>query len=647
MNGLLHDISIYTGGLFSFFEHASSSIRMEYLDMITRFFVPLGPKLHLILQNLVLALVPGLEEEGNDCFAKTLSCLDSIAKVVGRPIIMCTMWKSMIFGGRHRLAVCNYIGKLYPREMSSHEFDEFCAGDPNLMLTGLKCSLSDQNTLAIRFALDIVRLHLPNYTDRLLRAQKSQIAQHLLLVLLRRDMSLTRRVYQWAFASPTQDPEDGEPSERLTRDSELVLIDAVKSLLRSSTHISDKVASRSFKVLIHLTDKIHIMESILGELTMDILEAVSLLDTKPVSSTTRTSATQLLNLVDLSKLWESVLQSCEKCPPASFEALSKIIIYGINHTSICAEEGGSLYGPIFIAKLFRHIRVNEGRRTLLPYCIDLFCALLPHFALDPSSRITPIDEAALDASSLTALVSAGINCNSCTAYAFEELLNLASRQASLCPDGLSDSSMLSLLGKMSLFLEIVHKLSKSLREIWRTPAFKDLVHSLHGLIKRVEEITLIHAVVRTLLDIRWPISANERADFVILPAVDDILSHFWKDPSHSNSPALIRELHEGHQSEVDSYLCRQMCVGSSVNRAAAITNVSKLWTSVGTLIYIQCLITGSHLYVVEMKECPTVFVPKSMMIFLESLDDPAPEVSRAALSWFNQSAPYFSRYITS
>lgn len=558
---------------------------MEYLDIITRFFVPLGPNLHLILQNLVLALVPGLEEEGNDCFSKTLSCLDSISKVVGKPIMMGAMWKSMIFGSRHRLAVCNYIGKLYPRQMSSHEFDEFCASDPHLMLTGLKCSLSDQNTLAIRFALDIIRIHLPNYTDRLSRAQKSQIAQHLLLVLLRRDMSLTRRVYQWTFASPTQDPEDGEPSERLTRDSELVLVDAVKSLLRLSSSTSDKVASKPFKVLIHLTDKIHIMESILEELTMDILEAVSLIDARPASSTTRTSATQLLNLVDLSKLWESVLQGCEKCPSASFEALSRVIIYGINHTSICTEEGGSLYGPIFIAKLFRHIQVNEGRDTLLPYCIDLFCALLPHFALDPSSRIMIIDEATLEASSLTTLVSANINCNSWTAYAFQKLLNLASRQVNLCPDVLDGTSILSLLGKMSLFLEIVQRLSKSLREIWRTSAFKNLVHSLHGLLKRVEEITLIHAVVRTLIDMRWPISANEKADFVILPAIDDILSHFWKNPSHPNSSALIRELHEGHQNEVDSYLCRQMCVGSSADRATAITNASKLWTSVGIFIY--------------------------------------------------------------
>lgn len=647
MSGLLHDVAIYTSGIFPFFEHASSSIRMEYLDMINRFFVPLGSNLHLILQNLVLALIPGFEEEGNDCFAKTYSCLGSITKIVGKPNIMKAVWKSMIFGGRHRLAVCNYIGKLHPREMTPQEFADFCANDPDLMLTGLTCSLRDQHTLVVRSALDIIRVHFPNYTKKLSRSQKSQVAEYILLVLLHRDMSLTRRVYQWIFAGPSQDPEDGEPSEKPSKESELVVIDAVKSLLQSVSSDSDKVASRPFKVLIHLTDKVHIMEPILEELTMGILEAVSSIDTRPSTSAARTSATQLLNLVDLARLWESILRSCERCPPASFEALSRTIIYSINHTSICAEEGGSLYGPIFLAKLFHHTRSNQDRSALLPYCIDVACVLLPFLTLDPNSQIVTIDEASLDTSSLASLTGTGIDCNSWTAYALGQLLDLASHQASLYPSNADKDSLLALLGRISSLLGIVQKLPGPVREAWRSSAFTNLVHSLHDLTGKVGDVVLVYAIVKVLIDMRRLIGANDRAgEFVILPAMDSILSHFWKSPSHPNSPMLIRELHEGYQNEIDSYLCRQMCVGDSAERAAAIANAAKLWTLVGTRTCHPGPPPTKSLFVVEMRDCPPVFIPKSVMIFLESLEDPAPEVSRAALSWFNQSAAHLSRYTT-
>lgn len=72
IDGLRNDLPIFSFGIFPFFEYASSAIRNDVLDLISRYFIPLGASLRSCLQSLVLALLPGLDEESSDYYQNTL-----------------------------------------------------------------------------------------------------------------------------------------------------------------------------------------------------------------------------------------------------------------------------------------------------------------------------------------------------------------------------------------------------------------------------------------------------------------------------------------------------------------------------------------------------------------------------------------------
>ena len=72
------------------------------------------------------------------------------------------------------------------------------------MINGICCCLQDSNSLVQRSVLDLINLCLPLNTRQITREDKLQLIVVAIHVVLRRDMSLNRRIYTWLMGSSTQ-----------------------------------------------------------------------------------------------------------------------------------------------------------------------------------------------------------------------------------------------------------------------------------------------------------------------------------------------------------------------------------------------------------------------------------------------------------
>lgn len=84
-------------------------------------------------------------------------------------------------------------------------FNQRLLGDSiDLMINGICCCLQDSNSLVQRSILDLINICLPLNTLQITKGDKLQLIVVAIHVVLRRDMSLNRRIYTWLMGSSQQ-----------------------------------------------------------------------------------------------------------------------------------------------------------------------------------------------------------------------------------------------------------------------------------------------------------------------------------------------------------------------------------------------------------------------------------------------------------
>lgn len=67
---LKRDLQLWSSGLFPFFQYAATSVRPIVLGIYSKFYIPLQDALRPATKAMVLALLPGVEEETGEFFEK-------------------------------------------------------------------------------------------------------------------------------------------------------------------------------------------------------------------------------------------------------------------------------------------------------------------------------------------------------------------------------------------------------------------------------------------------------------------------------------------------------------------------------------------------------------------------------------------------
>lgn len=234
--GLSQDLPLYLSGIAPTLTFASLTVRPLFLSLVETYICPLEPwAIRPALKAILLALLPGLEEETSDDFDPTLRLINKFRDAAGQMetqragteeavhgqyFWQCLFLASVTSPSR-RSGVLAYLNRHLPKlgltdrrpsvaeasdsaGMSSEMLaaaNSIILPEPGLLIRCFATGLSTDQVLVQRNFLDLLVTHLPLSSPILQSRISKDDLQRLIIaavgVVFRRDMSLNRRLWSW------------------------------------------------------------------------------------------------------------------------------------------------------------------------------------------------------------------------------------------------------------------------------------------------------------------------------------------------------------------------------------------------------------------------------------------------------------------
>ena len=215
--GLSRDLPLLLPGLSHTLAFANLSTRPVVLDLYDAYILKLTcSSLRPALKALILSLLPVIEEETSEDFDRCLQTFDGLrvcfAKDEQQHFFWQTLFVASISNPLRRAGVLVYLTRYLPKLSSKGESfgqglqhratsDMIITPEPGLLVRCFATGLRDDQALIQRGFLDLLVSHLPLSAD-ILQAERYRrdldvLVSAALVVVLRRDMSLNRRLWVW------------------------------------------------------------------------------------------------------------------------------------------------------------------------------------------------------------------------------------------------------------------------------------------------------------------------------------------------------------------------------------------------------------------------------------------------------------------
>ncbi|KAL8835000.1 MAG: hypothetical protein Q9170_003490 [Blastenia crenularia] len=238
-DGLGRDLPHYLPGLSPVLAYASLSTKPSLLALFDTFIVALDPlALRPALKAILLALLPGLEEESSEEFERTHGILRRLKKAVARSpsgeerlqdaagdqFFWQCLFLATITSPSRRQGALAYLQRHLPhvgrplrsgdlnggqseehKQKLSYDVEAVTSPEPGLLVRCFAAGLSDPQVLIQRGFLDMLVTHLPLDSevlhDKVTSADLITLAKAAVSVVSRREMSLNRRLWTWFLGS--------------------------------------------------------------------------------------------------------------------------------------------------------------------------------------------------------------------------------------------------------------------------------------------------------------------------------------------------------------------------------------------------------------------------------------------------------------
>ncbi|KAJ5164224.1 Dopey N-terminal [Penicillium coprophilum] len=251
LEGLSHDLPLYLPGLAPTLTFASLTVRPLFLSLVEGYIVDLEPwAIRPALKAIILALLPGLEEETSDDFEPTLRTINKLRDAAGQLETQRTseagasgqyFWQCLFLASitnpSRRLGVLAYLNRYLPKLGIADRRPSTAGGsdpqnippeilaaadsvilpEPGLLIRCVASGLSDDQLLVQRNFLDILVTYLPLSSPILQSKIAASDLRTLVIaavgVVTRRDMSLNRRLWAW-FLGPDSPNDSSSMDDR-------------------------------------------------------------------------------------------------------------------------------------------------------------------------------------------------------------------------------------------------------------------------------------------------------------------------------------------------------------------------------------------------------------------------------------------------
>ncbi|NXE79098.1 DOP1 protein, partial [Cochlearius cochlearius] len=284
---LAKDLFLYSSGLFPLLANAAMSVKPTLLSLYEIYYLPLGKTLKPGLQGLLTGILPGLEE-GSEYYERTNTLLEKVASAVDQSAFYSALWGSLLTSPAVRLPGITYVLSHLNRKLSMEDQLYVIGSDIELMVEAVSTSVQDTSVLVQRSTLDLILFCFPFHMSQATRPDMIRILSAALHVVLRRDMSLNRRLYAWllgfdnngALIGP-RSTRHSNPEEHATyyfnTFSKEMLVQAMVGILQVNGHGEESTLMQDlkpFRILISLLDKPELGPAILEDVLIEVFRTL-------------------------------------------------------------------------------------------------------------------------------------------------------------------------------------------------------------------------------------------------------------------------------------------------------------------------------------------------------------------------------------
>lgn len=313
-NRLSHELFIYSAGLFPLLGHAAMNVRPSLLTVYETHFVPLGERLRPGLSGFLSGVLLGLEE-GSDHFDRTNSLLEKVCDGVGAEHFYACLWDCLALNSGIRLPAISFVLAHFNKKLPIEDQLYIMGTNVDIMVAALSAGVQDSSVLVQRSALDLLLVGFPAHNHQLGYKDMVTLLTAALVTILRRDMSLNRRLFAWLLGTEVNmsilkkkvEPALAQASATyFDVYSKEKLIEAIKLTLKAVCE-EDPQDLKPYRILISLLDKPDIgpviLDDILYEVFRTFYNACARSDKQPKSNEVVKSANLLFSTLEPSYIW--------------------------------------------------------------------------------------------------------------------------------------------------------------------------------------------------------------------------------------------------------------------------------------------------------------------------------------------------------
>ncbi|XP_014312680.1 protein dopey-1 [Myotis lucifugus] len=220
--------------------------------------------------------------------AKTNTLLEKVAAAVDQSAFYSALWGSLLTSPAVRLPGITYVLAHLNRKLSMEDQLYIIGSDIELMVEAVSTSVQDSSVLVQRSTLDLILFCFPFHMSQATRPDMIRILSAALHVVLRRDMSLNRRLYAWLLGFDNNGAIIGPRSTRhsnpeehatyyFTTFSKELLVQAMVGILHMNGFGEETTLTQDlkpFRILISLLDKPELGPVILEDVLIEVFRTL-------------------------------------------------------------------------------------------------------------------------------------------------------------------------------------------------------------------------------------------------------------------------------------------------------------------------------------------------------------------------------------
>lgn len=361
VEGLKRDLLIWSSGLFPFFQNASTSVRPALINIYETYYLPLGEDLRAATKALILALLPGVEEEIGDFFDQVMSLLNRLSDAVSQRFFLQNVFLVLISSPGSRLAAVNYLS----RTLTEPPVHLASDSDAGLLIRGVAAVLGDDNMLVRRGGLDLLLRILPidgSIVKDALKGDREHLVRAVSSVVLHRDVSLSRRVYTWYLSADEAPEKQVAFFKEHGLDLLATTLEHDMRLLPNANDVAD--AQTPFKIFLSLLDRWEIGESLSHRLAIPSLEVCRATAAAGHEDEVRSTASAVYEAIEPSVLWKHLYEGVEGDMEEGRLTHIKLVLWLLTTISHHDEETTTVHAPLMAARILRGVNETKNGDVL-------------------------------------------------------------------------------------------------------------------------------------------------------------------------------------------------------------------------------------------------------------------------------------------